>query len=91
VFGYLLLHQWAKQGQRVIVVKRGDCPTPTLLTADGAYELDRVALRVELDNPDVRYVAPFILCPNLLCSSGETGSCVGHECVHRGSPLPLNN
>lgn len=57
IFGYKLLHRWACEGRRVVVVKRGDCPTPVLLTVDGAYELDRVALQKELDDPDVRLVA----------------------------------
>jgi hypothetical protein len=91
VFGYLLLHQWAKLKLRVIVAKRGYYETPMLLTADGAFKLDQQALEEELDNADVRYIAPFILCLQVLCLSSEAGSCIALECMPCGSPLPLNN
>jgi hypothetical protein len=52
MFGFLLLHQWVCEGQRVVLQKRGfDCPV--LLCADGAFNLERHAFRQELGRNDV--------------------------------------
>ncbi|GAQ91775.1 hypothetical protein KFL_008520010 [Klebsormidium nitens] len=56
IYGFRLLYQWSCEQRRVVVVKRGTCPIPTLLTPDGAFKLDAAGLEAELDDPDVRYL-----------------------------------
>jgi hypothetical protein len=59
MFGYLLLYRWATEDPPppVVVVKRGFCPRPTLLTKDGCFLLDEKSLADQLSRPEVRYVS----------------------------------
>ena len=58
MLGYLLLYRWAREGRRVVVLKRTfSTRTPVLLCKDGAFELDTVSMEEELEDPDVRYLS----------------------------------
>lgn len=54
---FWVLYQWAKRGERVVLVKENFCHgDPFLLSPDGAFELGRRELMVELWNPATKYV-----------------------------------
>jgi hypothetical protein len=52
MFGFLLLHQWACVGQRVVLQKRG-FTYPILLCNEGAFKLKLDAFDRELSRNDV--------------------------------------